>query len=67
MNLYLTVSRGRRADEAQPVLAISDQSLIHHFLANISILLLPPIGEECNAKVVDLPQPLRCRKGYGDE
>jgi hypothetical protein len=62
MNLYLTVSRGRRADEAQPVLAISD-----HFLANISILLLPPIGEECNAKVVDLPQPLRCRKGYGDE
>jgi len=67
MNLYLIVSRGRRADEAQPVLAISDQCLIHHFLANVGALLLPQTGEECAEKVVDLPRPRSYRREYDDE
>ncbi len=63
MNLYLIVSRGRRADEAQPVLAISDQWLIHQFLANVGTLLLPQAREEHADKVVDVPRP----RGYRGE
>ncbi len=67
MNLYLIVSRGCHAEEAQPVLAISDQRLIHHFLANFGTFLLPQIGEECADKVVDLPRPRRYRREHDDE
>lgn len=66
MNLYLIVSRGHRADDAQPVLAISDQRLIRHFLANVGTLLLP-VGEERTDKVIDLSRSRVHRPEDDDE
>ena len=59
MALYITVSRGERADTARPVLAISDRSVIDAVLSAIRQLeadslstreQLPPSGHEAEIR-----------------